>query len=703
MKQNSITTSQKQPSKERAFTRRNFISTSLKAGAAAWTTGLLPSLTAAAEGRYNVLFIMVDDLRPMLGCYGHTEMHTPNIDRLAQRGTLFNRAYCQYPLCNPSRASMITGLRPDTTGVVDNSANFRTLLPSVITLPQHFKTHKYHTQSIGRVLHIPELQNDELAWSARAWAPVWVPFDIATTPSWQALDVADDEPRDGQVAYKTMEVLAKLQNKPFFLAVGLTKPHLPYNVPRKYFDLYDSQTFNLHSSAKTPKDVPRLASTHWTEIKNYQDFPRETLSVSEEKIQELTRAYAASTSYTDALIGLVLKQLDNLNLTENTVVVLVGDHGYHLGEHRTWSKNTLFEVGVRSPLLISVPGQHPGKTDALTELVDIYPTLCDACQLPIPSQLEGLSLMPIIEQPESTWKAAAFSQIRRGNVDAYSMRTEHYRYAEWGTNGKLGLELYDYRSDPYETVNIATLPENAELIANLSERLHAGWQAALPEEIPTRVPQPRTLKWDVNDDGIVDINDLILVSNSFGAEHLEHPKVDVNQDGNVNIIDLLLIASHLGESSNAEAPSAISIPIQHADTIEKWINEARLTDNGSAIFRKGIANLEILLNTVIPNKSVLLSNFPNPFNPETWIPYDLAEDADVKIDIYNLKGESVRQLKVGFQTAGTYRTQAHAAYWDGRNSSGELVASGTYYYTLTAQYSKFKNHFRATRRMVIVK
>ena len=684
----------------RPFTRRDFLSTSLKAGTAAFTTGLLPHLNAKSSERYNVIFIVVDDLRPLLGCYGHSEMHTPNIDRFAERGTLFSRAYCQYPLCNPSRVSMITGLRPGTTGVLDNSTNFRDVLPSVITLPQHFKAHGYHTQAVGRVLHIHELQNNPLAWSTRSWGPVWIPFDKASTPSWEAVDAADHELRDGQTADKVgeiLEVLAAHPNNPFFLAVGFYKPHLRYKAPRKYFDLYNSVTFNIHTDAMTPESVPPLARTYWNEIRGYQDLLTEVPRVSDEKILELTRAYAASVSYTDALVGRVLQQLDALNLTENTVIVLVGDHGYHLGEHGTWGKNTLFEVGVHSPLIISVPGQQPNRVNALAELVDIYPTLCEACELPTPSELEGLSLMPVIEQPTHPWKTAAFSEIKRRNISGYSIRTEQYRYTEWGPDGSRGRELYDYDTDPNETVNVVDLPENAERVEHLSERLHAGWQAALPD-VSEQIAVPKTLPWDINDDGVVDIQDLILVSNSFRAETPQHPKADVNKDGIVNIIDLLLVAAHFGQSDNAAAPPKSALPrLEHVDHIEEWIAEARLADDGSDIFQRGITTLVDLLKGVIPERTMLLPNYPNPFNPETWIPYDLAEDADVHIDIYNLKGESIRRLSVGFQTAGTYRTSSRAAYWNGRNEVGESVASGIYFYTLQA------GHFKTTRQMVILK
>ena len=688
-----------------SYTRRDFLSTSLKMGTAAFTTGLLPRLNARADRKNNVLFMIVDDLRPMLSCYGIPEMHTPNIDRLALRGTLFNRAYCQFPVCNPSRASILTGLRPDSTSVLNNSGDFLQTVPDAVTLPQHFKTHGYHTRSVGKVAHGNAAWLDKLSWSAPIWRTTWKYIDKATSPSWQVLDVGDDELDDGKIANTAVEVLKEIKDLQFFLAVGFNKPHLPFYAPRKYFELYTTQNFELPTISSLPKNAPSIASNRKV-LRAWQDIPTNP-PLSDEKTLELIRAYAANISYVDTQVGRVLDHLDELNLTESTIIVFCGDHGFQLGEHGMWRKSTLFEVCLRSPLIISIPGQtHFGvKTDALSELVDIYPTLCDTCHLPIPQELEGNSMLPIINQPSHPWKNASFSQYRRGDIDGYSLRTERYRYTEWGNNGNSGVELYDYEVDPDETVNIAHLPENADLVANLSERLHAGWQAALPE-IPTRVPHVQTLTWDVNSDGVIDIQDLLLVSNSFGVETLEYPKADVNNDGRVDIIDLLLVASHLGESSNESAPRISTLPLQHVDRIEEWLSEARLTDDGSTIFRKGIANLETLINSVIPKQSVLLPNFPNPFNPETWIPYDLAEDADVNIHIYNLKGVSVKQLSIGFQAAGSYRTQSRAAFWDGRNSTGEPVASGTYFYSLTARYRNktlSQNPLIATRRMVIVK
>ncbi len=680
------------------FTRRDFLSTSLRVGAAAFTTGLFPRPRADANCQYNVLFIVVDDFYPLLGCYGFPEMHTPNIDRLAQRGTLFNRAYCQYPLCNPSRTSILTGLRPETTGIMSNSVRFREELPNVVTLPQHFKAHGYHTQSVGKITHTLKMQDDDFSWSVPSlrW-PIYV--DKTTIPSWQALDVEDDELRDGKAALNTVNILNEIQYRPFFLAVGFRKPHLPLHVPKKYYDLYNHIEFDLPATNRFPTNAPSIVGGYLPgDLKIYQDIT-DTGTLSEEKMLELIRGYAAATSFMDAQVGRVLNQLDSLRLTEKTVIVLCSDHGFHVGVHGTFRKNSLFEVGLQSGLIMSVPGQsNPGSTtDALVELVDIYPTLCDACNLPIRSELDGLSMIPVIEQPMITWKRASFSQKIRVGFVGNTIREKRYRYTEWGHNGSQGRELYDYELDPDETVNIANLPENKELVAQLSEQLHAGWKAALPDT-PTESSIPKTLIWDINNDGIVDIQDLILVSNSFGVDSHEYPKVDVNKDGSVDIIDLLLVASHVGESCYASAPkSKFSITNKHIDNISKWLTEAYGQDDGSDVFRDGIANLETLIDNIIPNKSQLLPNYPSPFNPETWIPYDLAQDTDVHIHIYNLKGETIKDLKIGFQPAGSYRSKGLAAYWDGRNSEGELVGSGLYYSSLIT------NNSRSIRKMVIRK
>ena len=517
MPKNITTQTHKQSSLNRPFTRRDFLSTSLKAGTAAFTTGLLPKLKTNAQGQYNVLFIIIDDLRPLLGCYGHPEIHTPNIDRIAERGTLFNRAYCQFPVCNPSRSSVLTGLRPETVNVHDNYTYFRYNLTDVVTLPEHFKNLGYHTRSVGKIAHGLTALLDTSSWSVPIWREYPIPTDKTTKPSWQAFDVADNKLEDGRIAEESVKVLREIKDREFFLAVGFNKPHLPFYAPSKYFDLYSPDIFSVPVDSSLPRNAPDIASNP-KGLKAYQDISSYP-PFSDKKSLELIRAYAATTSYVDAQVGLLLNELNTLDLVENTVVVLWGDHGFHLGEHGLWRKNTLFEASLRLPLIVSIPGQtHTGiKTNALVELVDIYPTLCDVCHLPLASELEGISMLPVIEYPTHSWKTAAFSQLRRDDVEGFSIRTEQYRYTEWGTHGRRGQELYDYDADPDETVNIAYLPENAELVKHLSGRLRTGWKTALPD-VSKQVSVPQTLPWDINEDGSVDIRDLILVSNSFGSE-----------------------------------------------------------------------------------------------------------------------------------------------------------------------------------------
>lgn len=692
------------------YTRRTFLSTILKVGAAAWTTGLLPKLSTYSDSQYNVLFFVVDDLRPMLGCYGNAVMHTPNIDRIAQGGTLFNRSYCQFPVCNPSRASVLTGLRPNSTGIHDNNEDFLKTVPDAITLPHHFKIHGYHTRSVGKVAHGSAAWEDDQSWSVPIWRERFISINKSTSPSWKTLDVEDDALQDGRIAKTTVDVLTKIRNRRFFLAVGFNKPHLPFYAPRQYYDLYNSQDFALPEDSVLPSDAPQIASNPKT-LHAYEDIPTAP-PLSEEKTLELIHAYAANISYVDAQVGRILDQLDLLNLTESTAIVFWGDHGFHLGEHGLWRKNTLFENAIRSPLIVSIPGQSfPNiSTDSLVELIDIYPTLCDICQIPVPEEVEGISMLPVIEDPSLPWKTATFTQLRRpkvrGYVNGYSLRSDRYRYTEWGNNGAYGIELYDYSADPNETVNIASQSENEDLVYLLSSKLQAGWQSALPEVIPTSRFKPTTLIWDVNDDGNVDMQDLQLVSNSFEKENIDNQKFDVNKDGVVDIVDLLLIAAHLGETTNGSSPSTVPFHTSYLVLVEKWLVEAQKLENTSEKVQDGVSKLEMLLNSSHPKMTILLPNYPNPFNPETWIPYDLSHNANVIIHIYNINGETIRKLNIGYKTSGIYRTKTQAAYWDGMNSNGERVANGTYFYTLTAQYinkNSLTDQFNATRKMVITK
>ena len=478
------------------------------------------SASLAAEP-LNVLFLAVDDLRPQLGCYGYPGIITPNVDRMASRGTVFNRAYCQVAVCRASRVSLLLGARPDTTEIWSNGSrhkHFRNHLPKVVTLPQHFKNHGYHSQSLGKIFHgafvLRSTWNDSASWSVPSWFPgpryyyteagvnaarqvfarkartlgvsvdEWVNHFVLG-PSHEAPEVEDNVLYDGQIADRGVETLRKIQRKPFFLALGFIRPHLPFIAPRKYWDMYPPQKVKVADNRQPPKDVPPMALTNWGHPRTYTDFPDKG-EPSEELVLQLTRGYSACVTYIDAQIGRVLDELDRLGLRDNTIVVLWGDHGWHLGENHIWGKATNFELSTRAPLIVSDPrAKGKGhKTDALVEFVDIYPTLCELAGLPQPDHLEGISFAPLLDQPDRPWKSAAFSQYPHGRFTGRSIRVDRYRFTRWtptkNRNEVAGLELYDHQSDPAENVNVAGHPENAELVKQLSTQLDAGWRAALP-------------------------------------------------------------------------------------------------------------------------------------------------------------------------------------------------------------------------------
>jgi len=473
----------------------------------------------AEEGRPpNVLFIAIDDLRPELGCYGAPFARSPHIDRLAADGIAFTRAYCQQAVCSPSRTSLLTGRRPDTTRVYDLRTHFRRHLPDIDTLPQHFEQQGYHAQSFGKIYHGG--LDDPPSWSAPAWfpqAPLYGPgqaqaerlADEARAQSgrpvprrkgkprrgpkqlsWMALDCEDHELPDGAIAREAAAAMRRLKDRPFFLAVGFYKPHLPFVAPRRYFDLYDDTTFPLPEFPKPPKGAPPLALTNSGELRQYADIWKyRDGPLDKAKTLELIRAYHAATSYVDAQVGRVLDELDRLGLRDNTVVVLWGDHGWHLGDHGLWCKHTNFERAANAPLIFRAPGvgRRGAACGALTEFVDVYPTLCELCGLPLPEGLEGVSLVPLFHDRHRAWKKAAFSQYPRtlrdvGRVMGHTLRTKRFRFTEWSAPGKdfRTLELYDYVRDPLETVNLASDPDHARVATALAELLHQGWRAALP-------------------------------------------------------------------------------------------------------------------------------------------------------------------------------------------------------------------------------
>ncbi|PHN01304.1 sulfatase [Flavilitoribacter nigricans] len=439
----------------------------------------------------NILFIAVDDLRPELNCYGQQQIISPNLDQLAAEGFLFERAYCNVPVCGASRASLLTGLRPKP----DRFLNYNTYAdkdaPDAISLPQHFRENGYRTFSYGKVFHHRDDKAD--SWTDAPWHPA---LDLGPGASWRdyqlpqnvALDKDGDDKRgpayeraavpdsayfDGKIALRATRTLQTLagQDQPFFMALGFMKPHLPFNAPAKYWDLYPEASISTTTVPDQPEAAPGQAYHNFGELRHYAGIPDEG-PVADSTARKLVHGYYASVSYTDAMIGMVLDELKRLKLDENTIVVLWGDHGWSLGEHGLWCKHSTFNVAMQAPLFIKVPGRSGGKRiGALTEFVDIYPSLCDLSGLPRPGHLQGDSFVPLLDDPTAPGKEALYCRWIRADA----VKTDQYLYTEWfDKDGKsIGRMLYDHLADPQETVNIAEKAEHADLVADLSARLRA--------------------------------------------------------------------------------------------------------------------------------------------------------------------------------------------------------------------------------------
>ncbi|MEE2753971.1 MAG: sulfatase [Candidatus Latescibacterota bacterium] len=452
----------------------------------------------------NVLFIAVDDLRPQLGCYGVREVHSPHIDELASQGTVFDRAYCQQSVCAPSRASVMTGCRPDTTGIFDLQTPVRSVMPDVVTLPQHFKNHGYTTRSIGKIYHH---RNDDLEgwsdvpyqstgdWQGRGYLTDEAIEKIEKMdqrmiasgssrrglgPAFERAEVSDGAYHDGKDADAAIQVLKELKGQSFFLAVGFHKPHLPFNAPAKYWDLYDPEALPRPKTSEAPSDVTPYSLTSFGELRGYADIPQDG-PLSEDIARQLVHGYCACVSYMDAQVGRVLEELKRLELDKDTVVMFWGDHGWKLGDHGSWCKHTNFEIDTHAPMILRAPDRELGThVTGLTEFVDMYPTLCALSEIPVPDHCEGQSLAPLLENPDREWKQAAISQYPRGDVMGYTLRTDSYRYTEWQDrqSGEVkDRELYDHRTSDKESANVARQDSQAGTIGALSEQLAAGWRA----------------------------------------------------------------------------------------------------------------------------------------------------------------------------------------------------------------------------------
>ena len=474
-----------------------------------------PRLNEVREARApNVLFISVDDLRPSLGCYGDERAVTPRIDALAARGLLFERAYCQMAVCQPSRAAVLSGLRPETTGVMDLGSDYRERLPDLVALPQLFKNAGYTTLALGKVHHGGGELDDARSWSSPPWRPArWqrhygmqstrdelarLQAEAAASNdpiesrrvrffAWEAPDVADDELGDGLIAAEAVRLLEKHRDEPLFLAVGFLKPHLPFVAPKRYWDLYPEGSMGRDPRVEPPVGAPDFALLNSLELRAYWNVPDEG-PIDDATIENLVRGYYACTSFVDAQVGKLLDALERFELDDDTIVVLWGDHGWHLGDLGIWGKHTNYELATRSPLIVHVPGRGtPGsRSRALVELVDLYPTLAELCGLAAPTNLEATSFAPLLDDPARAWKRGAFHLYPRGvpgvgSVTGRAVRTDRFRLVEWTGDDSdfLVRELYDFEGAG-ETANVAGSPELAEEEAELVELLRGGWRAALP-------------------------------------------------------------------------------------------------------------------------------------------------------------------------------------------------------------------------------
>ncbi|MCK0159895.1 sulfatase [Allomuricauda sp. F6463D] len=489
----------------------------------------------------NVLFVSIDDLRPTLGVYGDTIAVTPNIDRLASEGITFMEAFSQAAVCAPSRASVMTGTRPDSTRVWHLGDKFRDINPDVVTMPQYFSKFGYHTVNIGKIFH--NYMPDSISWDEPDLRPSqylkkdWINRDGETFyiseevnksqaikrdsllqlkpvryadgwntgPAWEAADVHDTLYYDGaqnELAKRTLDRLSKM-DKPFYMGLGYFRPHLPFAVPKKYWDLYDPNEIPLPTNPDMPEGAPLHSMNSMYELRHYDGFghiahPTEPNNIGEDTTRILRQGYYASVSYVDALLGDLVAHLKKLDIYDNTIIVVWGDHGWKLGDHNSWGKMTNFNIDLKVPVIVRYPDQESrGVTsNAMIELVDLFPSLCELAGIEVPEYMQGTSFAPLTKNPELPWKNAAFSQFhRRPKVSAdgkrymgYSLNTQKYHYIEWyswdpetGEKGELkDIELYDRAKDPHETINLAKNEDVGQVMEELSEQLAKGWKNALP-------------------------------------------------------------------------------------------------------------------------------------------------------------------------------------------------------------------------------
>ena len=459
----------------------------------------------AKNNRPNILFIAVDDLRTEINCFGAKHMHTPNLDRLAERGMIFQNAYCQQAVCAPSRNSLMTGLRPDALGIYDLYTYFRTKNPDVVTLPEHFKHNGYHTETMGKIYHTGHGNSDDKqSWSVPKWNQnseikklekiscgdtIGLERDFPSINEkklpWYCSPMPEGNMTDAMVARQAVKRIKDLKDSSFFLAVGFIKPHLPFVAPEKYWDLYDPSEIKI-PERKVPKDMPDMALHQFGELRKYHGIPASGY-LDDETSRNLIHGYYAAVSMIDAQVGKLLDALEENDLDDNTIIVLWGDHGWKLGEYGSWCKHTNFEMDTNAPLMFSVPWLEKGlRTESLAEFVDIYPTLCELAGLEEPGHLEGQSLVPVLINPMAKVNEVAISQYPRGKslgydrkseLMGYSIRTGDYRFTRWqkyeNPEEVVAVELYDHSKSPMTHENLATQQDYSEMVKELNQLMDA--------------------------------------------------------------------------------------------------------------------------------------------------------------------------------------------------------------------------------------
>ncbi len=542
--------------------------------------GLSVRSVAHAADKPNVLLICVDDLKPALGCYGDRLAKSPNIDRLAARGVVFDRAYCNQAVCSPSRNALLCGLRSQTLGIYDLGTNFRVARPNAVTLPQLFKQNGYRTEGLGKIFHVGHGNHeDEASWSVPHWRANVIAYalpeskaksgltreealfnnqpaaDLPKGAAYEMADVPDNTYPDGALADEVVLRLrsaAERKDQPFFIAAGFVKPHLPFVAPKKYWDMHDPAALPLADFRDPPKDAPAYAPQFGGELRQYRDVP-ERGALDETLQRKLVHGYYAATSYMDAQVGRVLDELDRLQLASNTIIVLWGDHGWHLGDHGMWCKHTNYEQATHIPIIVSAPGKLSGKhSSSLIESVDIYPTLCELTGLKPPAELDGKSAVAALKDVEARTKdyvlhAYPRNAPERGPVIGRAVRTSRYRLVEWKKSGDAAdsadIELYDYDADPLEKVNVAS--KRPEVVAELRKIL-----ASIPEATPQISAKPKEnakaatkpkqdrdamfTKRDINGDGKLTREEFLAKQPDPDEAPARFTRFDVNKDGTLS-------------------------------------------------------------------------------------------------------------------------------------------------------------------------